>query len=58
MLPVDSPNFYVSSDVVCCECRKAFGGLIYVPERDAFIHRDPAECADRLRKASLRLKSV
>lgn len=51
LLPVDNTNYGSYSDIVCCVCRKAFGGLTYDVEREVFIHRDPDECMFRLKKS-------
>lgn len=50
MLPVDTTSYFNSTDIVCCVCRSAFGGLVYDPETNKFRHRDPEECGGRKTK--------
>ena len=50
MLPVDETQPFNSSDVVCLFCKSPFGGLIYVEDRDVFVHRDTEQCKGRRAK--------
>lgn len=47
MLPVDTTEYWNSTDIVCCVCGKAFGGLVYDPDNDIFVHRTDDECVRR-----------
>jgi hypothetical protein len=47
LIPVDYTEPFNATDVICCVCRKPFGGLIYDPDEDVFRHRDPDECDNR-----------
>lgn len=58
MMPVDTTQYWNSTDIVCCVCGKAFGGLTYDVEGDVFVHRDSQECQRRKDAILSALKSV